>query len=154
MPELMVAVSPADLLINPSNPRLPQPNMGQREIVRALAQLAPAKNSAPGPRHSGAWHQSCRASHCCPRVRRQEAIVVLEGNRRVAAIKILENPELLDGAIKSALLVELRRLSRQYQDNPIEELSCVILKDMNEAAHWIELRHTGENEGAGNRSLG
>jgi hypothetical protein len=74
--------------------------------------------------------------------------VVLEGNRRVAALKVLKNPELISGAVEDSIVNRLKKLSAQYQD-PIDELPCVIVDGRSEAYHWIELRHTGENEGAG-----
>jgi hypothetical protein len=46
-------------------------------------------------------------------------------------------------------MVELRRLSREYHENPVEAVTCVVVKDKDEARHWIELKHTGENDGAG-----
>ncbi len=47
------------------------------------------------------------------------------------------------------VLAELRRLSKTYQANPVEEVNCLVVKDRDEAGHWIQLRHTGENDGAG-----
>lgn len=47
------------------------------------------------------------------------------------------------------MLKEIRRLSRQYQNNPIDTVACLVVKDRDEARHWIELRHTGQNDGAG-----
>jgi hypothetical protein len=47
------------------------------------------------------------------------------------------------------VLVQLRRLSKDYQANPIEVISCLVVKDRDAAGHWIKLRHTGENAGAG-----
>lgn len=74
---------------------------------------------------------------------------VLEGNRRLAALRALEDPEGVAGAVKSDTLKKLRALSRRYQADPIEHVTCVIMPDRDEAQHWIELRHTGENNGAG-----
>lgn len=42
MPETQ-PISLADLLIDTENPRLPQPNLGQREAMRALAKHLPKK---------------------------------------------------------------------------------------------------------------
>jgi hypothetical protein len=75
--------------------------------------------------------------------------VVLEGNRRLAAIRALENPEAVADSLESAVLNRIRQLSKRYQDNPIEEMAGVVVKDRDEARHWIELRHTGSNQGAG-----
>ncbi len=75
--------------------------------------------------------------------------VVLEGNRRLASLKALENPEALVGAVDPVVLAAMRKLGAKYQQEPIESVQCLVVKNRNEARHWIELRHTGENEGAG-----
>jgi len=46
-------------------------------------------------------------------------------------------------------VTEIRRLSKQYQEAPIETVPCLVVRDRDEARHWIELRHTGQREGAG-----
>jgi len=74
--------------------------------------------------------------------------VVLEGNRRVAALKILEDPGLISGVVEDTIVSRFRKLSTQYKD-PIKEMQCVIVAERADATHWIELRHTGENDGAG-----
>ncbi len=75
--------------------------------------------------------------------------VVLEGNRRVMALKVLEHPDLVDGSIDTAGMKELRRLSKVYLENPIEEVRCWVANNRKDAEQWLELRHTGENDGAG-----
>jgi hypothetical protein len=72
-----------------------------------------------------------------------------EGNRRLVALKALENPDSLVGAVDNDVLNQLRDLSRTYQTAPIKSVLCYCVKDRDEARPWIELRHTGENEGAG-----
>ncbi|MBZ5679898.1 MAG: hypothetical protein LAO24_07310 [Acidobacteriia bacterium] len=74
---------------------------------------------------------------------------MLEGNRRLAALKSLENPESLIGALQPNDLTEMRKWSKQYQENPIESLQCFVVETKPESQHWMELRHTGgQNEGA------
>ena len=59
-----------------------------------------------------------------------------------------ENPEIASDVLTSGHRTILKKLNKKYQGQPIEETSCVIVNDRVEANHWIELRHTGENEGA------
>jgi hypothetical protein len=76
--------------------------------------------------------------------------VVLEGNRRLAALRVLENPEVLIDAVPKGMLATLRRLSKQYHESgPVEEVACAVVTDRDEGRHWIVLRHTGENDGVG-----
>jgi len=73
---------------------------------------------------------------------------VLEGNRRVTALKLLENPDLIPETKKS-LLSRFRKLSDQYSKNPIDKVSCILFDTESDAEHWIELKHTGQNDGIG-----
>lgn len=73
---------------------------------------------------------------------------VLEGNRRVTALKLLENPDLIPETNKS-LLGKFKKLSEQYSKVAIEKVPCIIFDDEKEAEHWIELKHTGQNDGIG-----
>lgn len=84
----------------------------------------------------------------------RHATLFLRATRRLAAIRALENPESIATAVKATILTKLRDLSRQYQENPIVTMPCVVVKDPEEARHWIELRHTGLNEGAGTMPWG
>ena len=74
---------------------------------------------------------------------------VLEGNRRLVAIRALENPDSFHEAINTGTLNVLRKISHEYQKSPIDSISCLVVKSRENAQHWISLRHTGENDGAG-----
>ena len=49
---------------------------------------------------------------------------VLEGNRRVTALKLLVNPDLIPETNKS-LLNKFKKLSKQYSKSPIEKVPCI-----------------------------
>ncbi|MCU7920559.1 MAG: hypothetical protein KZQ95_19720 [Candidatus Thiodiazotropha sp. (ex Epidulcina cf. delphinae)] len=73
---------------------------------------------------------------------------VLEGNRRVTAIKLLSNNNLIPEKHK-ALLNKFRQLSSEFKRNPVKLVTCVIFSDVDEANKWIKLKHTGANDGIG-----
>ncbi|MCB2264050.1 MAG: hypothetical protein LGR52_14115 [Candidatus Thiosymbion ectosymbiont of Robbea hypermnestra] len=73
---------------------------------------------------------------------------VLEGNRRVTALKLLSNNNLIPNEYKS-LRNKFKKLSDKFKGNPIKEILCVVFLDIDEANKWIKLKHTGENEGIG-----
>ena len=73
---------------------------------------------------------------------------VLEGNRRVIALKLLENPDLIPETHKS-ILTRFKKLGEKYSKAPIEKTPCILFDDESEAEHWIELKHTGQNDGVG-----
>ncbi len=74
---------------------------------------------------------------------------VLEGNRRVLALKALETPSLISAALGPQLTKQLETLSSAYAANPRNSIPCILFVDETEARHWIELRHTGQNQGVG-----
>lgn len=76
--------------------------------------------------------------------------IVLEGNRRLAAVKLLCDPTRVGGMPMSASLSKrLRALADKVDHTLVDPQSCVVLDSREEADHWIDLRHTGENDGAG-----
>ena len=80
--------------------------------------------------------------------------VVIEGNRRLAALKILGNPAVLAGMdVRPALQRRLESAARNFND-AIKSLECFELPDRAAGAMWIRQRHTGENDGRGIVSWG
>jgi len=69
---------------------------------------------------------------------------VVEGNRRLAVVKILANPRLAEGTVIES---QMKRLSGEGSI-PVEA-DCAIAPGRKAAKHWMELRHGGEAEGAG-----
>lgn len=71
--------------------------------------------------------------------------IVLEGNRRITATKLLNNPDL------APTKEWQKRFSRIRPTNysPIKTINCTVFDDVEAAFHFIELRHLGESGGAG-----
>ncbi|NOS77620.1 MAG: hypothetical protein HOP35_06710 [Nitrospira sp.] len=79
-----------------------------------------------------------------------EKFIVLEGNRRLAALKILSNPTVLTSLhVKPSLQKRFEVLSKRFVRKEIEPIACFEVVDREEGNRWILLRHTGENEGRG-----
>jgi hypothetical protein len=78
-----------------------------------------------------------------------EMYTVLEGNRRITALKVLNDPDLIPSTVKPAILRRFRKASEEFHRAPISSVKCVIFKNRNAADVWIELRHTGQNQGVG-----
>jgi hypothetical protein len=70
---------------------------------------------------------------------------VLEGNRRIAALKILETPALADGTYEEK---SFRALAREYKE-PIREIEARVFVDREEAKPWIRRRHMSAGSGVG-----
>jgi hypothetical protein len=138
------------LLVDDKNPRLPQPNLGQRDAQRAIANDQQRKLFKLAEDIVAFGLNLAELPIVMQQKDDLHRYTVLEGNRRLVAIKGLENPEWLIGIFSSPLLSKMRELSRAYLRNPIDAAQCLVVKDREEASHWIELRHSGSQlEGAG-----
>jgi hypothetical protein len=73
---------------------------------------------------------------------------VLEGNRRIAALKLLSTPEMFKDKHKS-FTNKLSKIAKNWNKSSLKELQCVVFADVDDANKWIELKHTGENKGRG-----
>lgn len=74
---------------------------------------------------------------------------VIEGNRRLLALKVLDTPAIIDGVFSAARRKRLVALSETFRARPISSVQCAIFEVEEDARHWIELRHTGANGGVG-----
>jgi len=74
----------------------------------------------------------------------------LEGNRRIAAMKILRNPAVLTGLdVRAPLQRKLEKLAQTFDLKTVEPIACYEVSTRTEGNSWIEQRHTGEDEGRG-----
>ncbi|HFC30381.1 MAG TPA: hypothetical protein ENJ44_04980, partial [Oceanospirillales bacterium] len=80
-----------------------------------------------------------------PDKKNDKKYVVLEGNRRVTALKLLNNPDMapLHWKAKYSQLVS----SSDYQSP--QKIPCVIINDEEVAFHFMEVKHLGELGGIG-----
>jgi len=139
----------ADLLVDEQNPRLPQPNTGQRVALRAIASHQDRKLLRLADDIVQNGINPSELFMVTPTKDNPPRYMVLEGNRRLCALKGLESPDVLSGAVPTATLTALKKLSALYLENPVDVVRCLIYKNRDEAKHWLSLRHTGENDGAG-----
>ena len=77
-------------------------------------------------------------------MKHKRSYVVVEGNRRIGVIKLLENPELAEG---TPIARDILRVAGAGAAPT--EVDCAIAPTREAARHWLELRHAGEAEGAG-----
>ena len=74
---------------------------------------------------------------------------VIEGNRRLAALKILVNPAVLVGLeVRPNVQKRFEALAHAW-DRSVTKIDCFELNARSDGATWIKQRHTGENEGRG-----
>jgi hypothetical protein len=76
--------------------------------------------------------------------------IVLEGNRRLATIRLLHNTALMnDLEIRAPIKKRFQELAEQFDLKAIEPIDCFEIEDRADAATWLTQRHTGENKGSG-----
>jgi hypothetical protein len=141
---------PIDLLVMDTiNPRLPEVQKSQRDAVRTMARTLGGKLVGL------AEHIVNRGISLgdLPIVMEAEddpqSFTVLDGNRRLAAIRSLEHPEIVQGVLAAGQLKKLKKLALEYRERPIGTLLCVVMANRKEADPWIQLRHRGQGGGAG-----
>lgn len=138
----------ASLLLDEANPRFPVPVDGQDAAITEILLDAPSKmlNLARDIAEQG----SVNPTELPVAVEEDGTLVVIEGNRRLAALKLLADPELARDASEQVALDLVKRLreSAALGVGP-QQLDVYVAADRDAAKHWIDLRHTGENEGVG-----
>ena len=82
-----------------------------------------------------------------PHEREKGHFNVLEGNRRVVALKLLHMPDLVKE--HKAVYKRVKDLSHKFRSTKIADVDCVVFSTAEEANRWIKLKHTGENDGVG-----
>lgn len=77
--------------------------------------------------------------------------VVVDGNRRLAALRVLANPSVLDGlsGVGTVTAQKLRKLAKDFVLDTVQPLDVFVCRNGDDARHWIEAIHTGENDGRG-----
>lgn len=139
-----IAVAVADLLLDEQNPRLAEPNQGQGSTIKAMA-------GSQGNRllvlAADIVNHGLDPSDLFIVMKENQRYIVLDGNRRATALKALASPAVVKSAVAPNVYEGLRLLHRRYTS--IESVFCNIVADRAAANHWIEIKHTGFNRGAG-----
>jgi hypothetical protein len=148
MPEI-VEVPLSDLLFDLRNPRMPEKLTSQQEFALAMAKQRPGAllRMAKDILEHGLDPTTIPAVIATDD--QHKRYTVLEGNRRVLALKALETPALIAPALSEQDQRKLTSYAERYTSAPAKTVSCVLFDDEDQARHWIELRHTGANEGVG-----
>ena len=73
--------------------------------------------------------------------------IVHEGNRRLTAIKLINDPTIIKLDKKTNAF--FRNLKKNFGENIPQSVNCTVYTSGKHALPWIKLEHTGENGGAG-----
>jgi hypothetical protein len=138
----------SQLLLDNQNPRLPISQVNQRDTIRAMLSSQPEKIITLA-NHIIVNGVNPSSLPIIMPSNEKGYFTVLDGNRRVTALKLLESPSLGDDLLTQNLSHKLKTLSNSFKDSPINKLVCIVVASREDADTWIELVHRGENEGAG-----
>ncbi|MBK4771592.1 MAG: hypothetical protein FT726_18380 [Pantoea sp. Morm] len=72
--------------------------------------------------------------------------IVLEGNRRLTALKLLQRPDL---CTQEKYYKDFVAAHKEIADRFPSEIECSVVTSREEGDVWVELKHTGQNGGAG-----
>jgi hypothetical protein len=131
--------------LNLDNPRYPEKKVSERDALVAIVD-ADTINLALDILDAKSLNPLSRIG-----VFKQEGIYVpAEGNRRIAAIKLLTNPALVDSLtqIPEGERKKLRAADSKVRST-LKTIPCVVFEKEADAARWVRLTHTGKNNGAG-----
>lgn len=145
---MIVNEAVSGLLLDERNPRFEDPVNGQDEAVTALLLDAPQKlvNLA----QDIANQDSLNPTELTVVVEEDDDLIVIEGNRRLAALKLLRNPDLAAPAGQGLGIDLVKKFKTLHKVGVGPDTIDVYQADSRETArHWLELRHTGENDGVG-----
>lgn len=137
----------SNLLLAMDNPRFALPAKTQREAIAKMMDLEKAKimRLAKDIAANGLDPSENIMVHC-PDSRKKEYTVV-EGNRRITALKILQKPTLVPSERDKKALIKIKRQGITLPN----QIICSVFDD-DSFERWVELKHTGENNGIGRAS--
>lgn len=145
----IVDIAVADLQFDPTNPRLVTEGSSQQAIAVALAHNQGRRLINLADHIVSHGLDPLTLSAVVPTGDRRKRYRVIEGNRRLLALRSLETPALVAAALTAAEQRRLAKLSQRYADDPIKTVPCVLFESEEAARVWIVNRHTGANDGAG-----
>lgn len=144
----------ASLWIDTENPRFLDSIAGQREALRESAEHQQGKLVVLADDIVRHGLSPIEITMVMRKPGKDARYVVLEGNRRLVALRALERPDLLEGVLPAKMVDTLRKLSEQYLKNPIKDIDCYLVPTRDESLHWIRLRHGKDLKGAGTEKWG
>lgn len=139
------SIRPSQILLDPQNPRLPDGTSNDKEAINRL--LAEGYNQLLALARDLVDRGEANPTELPIVLKDGTKYVVLEGNRRFAALKLLGDPKLADDAAHQLAFARAGRKGKQ----PPKTIYCAVAEGREDADPWITLRHTGANDGVGVR---
>jgi hypothetical protein len=135
----------ARLRLDLKNPRLSSQPDSQHQAFRAMAEVQGPKLVALAKHIAVHGLNPAQPFVVIPDDDNQ--FIVLDANRRLTALRVLEQPDLLSDQMKEAEVKAIKLAAERYAAP--EDVPCVIFERREDADLWVELQHDGERDGAG-----
>lgn len=137
------SIVPIDkLLVNPKNPRFEPVNNQQQAINLMVGKVGKTIfNLAEDIAKHG-----LNPSKSLMVIENGNYFLPLDGNRRVVAVKLLNDPDKVSDIRYVNLFKELKK---EYGTQIPIGIDCTIFPDKESAFRWVNLEHTGKNKGIG-----
>lgn len=136
-----------NLLLDLDNPRFPRIVESQREAINLMLEIQSDKIEALAKDISefGLDPSERLIVFKSEASEETKAYTVAEGNRRLTALKLLQEPELSDNEKFKSRIKKIIQTNLQLP----KEVDCVVFESPEEFEHWINLKHSGQNDGVG-----
>lgn len=141
--EQIIAVS--TLWLDPTNPRFPDGVADQAEAIAAMLVDSKSEREIIALARSIIEEGGLDPTQMIVVANENGHKVVIEGNRRVTALKLLNKPAL---APSDAVRIRIEKLLSNAGPAPTR-VKAIVYDNRSEFANFQRLRHTGENGGAG-----
>ena len=135
----------ANLLLNPDNPRF-DPVEHQLEAISAMVSDQQGKLVALAQHIAKHGLNPTAPVLVKPYDNNDKQWVVREGNRRITALKLMNEPSLVPSDFPK-LKKEFQQLNSSINIESLQNIPCVVLEDEDQINEWVGLAHTGENNG-------
>jgi hypothetical protein len=147
----IVNIAVSNLLLDEENARLPEPQPSQQATQLALAKLLQTKVVNLASHIVDHGLNPAELPIVVATGDKKTRYKVLEGNRRILALKALETPSIVRNALTDTDGRRLVALSDKFHREPIASVDCVLFKASEEAEawEWVTIRHGGNDEGRG-----
>ncbi|QHE60396.1 hypothetical protein FHE72_04575 [Rossellomorea vietnamensis] len=147
MPETKV-INVKDILVNLNNPRFEEQPDEESEIIKILSTKKIFQLMQDISKHG------LDPSDLPNLIYNSELkkYIVMEGNRRITAIKVLNDIKNVPSSIekREKIINQVQKITKENSFEPIKSITCIVYKESDPTLkHFIELKHTGERKGAG-----
>lgn len=147
MPDIKLKID--DLVLDHDNPRIPSA-AGQQDALQKV--IRDQKTKLVGLAESIIEHGLNPMDRLLVLRLNQTPVkfISLEGNRRIAVLRMLTNPAVMSGLdMANPTKRAFERMAKTFKKNVIEPISCFELPSREAAKYWLDLRHNIGHDGAG-----